>query len=168
MKRFICVLICILSLLGFSACAKKNAEIQEPANFYYVNKDLSYNTPSGVICAEIREAVMLQKNLDAFLHEYLKGPENSDLQTYIPSDVEIISCEQDGDTLNLTFSEGFAKLTGTRLSTAACALLMSVHDYVGVETISIRVNNGLLEDKEELVLTVSDIVLVDPVILEAP
>ena len=164
MKRLLCVLCCILLLPVTSGCKRNQTEILEPANFYYLNKDIVYNSAAGVISYEIREAADMHKDLTVFLNAYLQGPESSKLESAIPADVELITCAVIDETVTLTFSEGFAKLSGARLSSTCTALLLSVHDFTGAESIRIRARDSLLDEKEDIYLTMNDIVLIDTVV----
>lgn len=168
MKKIVCILFCALILLSLCACGKQQAELKEPTNFYYINKDISYNSPTGVISAEVREGITFHGNFASFLRAYLQGPESSDLQTYIPAETKLISCAIKGDEVVLTFNEEFSKLSGVKLSAASSALLMSIHDYAGINTLTIRVEHGRLDDKDELRLTLDDIVLMDSVQINEP
>ena len=161
MRRMICIFCCMFLFFSLCACNHQTEELQEPTNFYYINKNISYNSPSGVISAETREAVTFDGDLNLFLSSYLEGPKSSNLQTYIPAEVRIVSCELSDNEAVLIFSEEFSKLSGYKLSAASCALLMSVHDFLGVNALSISVENGRLDDKDNLHLTMDDIVLMD-------
>jgi len=163
MKKIAWIL-CFATLISLlCACGSKKMEYKVPTNFYYIAKDISYNSPAGVICAEVREGISYYGNLTVFLRDYLQGPESSDLQTYIPAGTEMRSCTISGDEATLTFSEEFSKLNGSRLSVVSGALLLSSHDFANINTVIIRVENGTLDDKDELCMTMDDLVLMDSV-----
>ena len=163
MKKICAMLCCVLLLQMLCACGEKKAEYQKPVAFYYCAKEISYNTVSGVLQAETREGVGFHGNLDAFLKSYLSGPESSQLQSLIPADARLVSCDMDGDVVSIEFSEQFAKLTGIKLTTACSAILMSVHEFNDAQALRIRVKGAKLDDKDEFVLTMDDIVLMDTV-----
>lgn len=164
MKRMMCILCCLLLLPMICACANRNVEYEKPANFYYISNDISYNSLNGVIRAEVRETANFYGDIETFVHAYLDGPDSSDLQSYIPADTEFISCTLLDEEVHVTFSDAFSKLSGTRLSAASCALLLSLHDYSTINAIRIRAENNQLDGKDEIFLTIDDIVLIDPVI----
>ena len=161
MKKICLMICCILILQMLNGCGGKTEEFKEPVNFYYSNKEISYNSPDGVIQSEQREGAGYHGNLTAFMHAYLRGPVSAELETVIPSDVYLVSCEIIGDTANITLSSQFAKLSGVKLATACSSILLSVHDYTGVEAVCIRAKDAKLDDKDDLVLTMNDIVLID-------
>ena len=164
MKRLLCVLCCIALLPIFSGCRNKEEEILEPANFYYLKENITYNSEHGVICPEVREAAGLHKDLMMFIKLYLQGPESSAFEAAIPDDVTLVTCAVINETVTLTLSENFSKLSGARLSAACTALLLSVRDFTGAESIRISAKDSLLDEKEDIYLTIDDIVLIDSVV----
>ena len=162
MKKIAILFICII-ILSFSACGNEQEEFQEPTNFYYCAQDIAYNNISGVIKAEQREAIQFHGNLASLLRSYLHGPSNPELQMLIPSNVTLISCAVNENAVTVTLSEPFSKLTGIKLSTASTAMLMTIYDYAGVDTLCVRAENALLDEKDEIVITIDDIMLLDSV-----
>ena len=166
MKRIGIFLCCILILQMLCACNAKTDNFKEPAYFYYCNQEVSYNTPTGIIQPEIREGAELHENLTAFLHAYLRGPVSQDLQRTIPADVYLVSCAADTDTVSIVFNTQFSKLNGVKLICACSALLMSVHDFTGAQTLAISVKDGMIEEKNVFIITMDDIVWMDTVTIE--
>ena len=163
MKK-ICILICCVLLLQMCcACASKKNELKEPVNFYYGRETISYNSDSGVIQPELREGSGFHGNVTALLHAYLLGPSSSELRRLIPADVYLVSCDVDNEVITIELSNPFSKISGIELSTACSALLLTVHDYTGAETLYISTKDGRLEDKDTLMLKMDDIVLIDTV-----
>lgn len=161
MKKFSILICCCLILQLLCACSGNKDDFQAPVNFYFCKKEVSYNSTSAVIQAETREGISYNGNLAALLRAYLLGPHSQELNSLIPSDVYLVSCEISGDAVIVVFSSHLAKLSGIDLSTACSALLMTVRDYTGVETLRISAKDSQLEDKDELVLTYDEIVLMD-------
>ena len=161
MKNLLILLCCLLLLSMLPACSGEQEDFQVPVNFYYCNKEISYNTPAGVIQSEVREGKNFHNDLEPFLSAYLKGPVSTDLRSLIPSNVSLVSCEANEEMITIVFSAQFAELSGIELSTVSSALLMTVYDYTGVETLKICVTDRQLDDKDEITLTLSDIELMD-------
>lgn len=161
MKKICLLLCCILILQLLCSCSGNKEEFEYPVNFYYVNNEIFYNSASGVIQAEKREGKLFQNNLTAFLYTYLLGPASTELQSLIPTDVYLVSCSASDDVVNIVFNSRFSNLTGVKLSTACAAILMSVYDYTGIDTIRISAKDSKLEDKDVIVLSMDDIVLMD-------
>ena len=161
MKKLSFLICCALLVQLFYACAAQKEEIKEPVNFYYCNRDITYNSPAGVIQAEVREGSGFNGNLLVFLGTYLRGPVNSELKRFIPADVYIVSCQSESDCVNLVLSNQFSNLSGIELTTACSALLMTIHDYTGAQKLQISAKEAQLDDKNEIILTMDDIVLID-------
>lgn len=160
MKR-VCILLCCILLLNLCACSRHKEELLQPTNFYYCTKEISYNTQEGVICAEVRESIHFQDDLASLLHAYLLGPINPELQTFIPSDVSLISCSVNHNTAVITLSDAFSKLSGIKLSTTCACMLMTINHYTDIDTLCVRVENALLDDKDEIIVTLDDVLLMD-------
>lgn len=163
MKKLCFLLCCVLALQLFSGCTKKNENFQVPVNFYYSTKEITYNTPDSVIQAETREGAGYADDVEAFIQAYLQGPVSSDLQRIMPSDVYLVSCEVEGDTVCIVLSTQISKLSGISLLTACSALFLSLQDFAGTQTLQISADETLLDDKDMLTITADDIVLVDAV-----
>jgi len=163
MKK-ISLLICIsLIICIFGGCAAKKQEFQTPVNFYYAKKDITYNSVSGVLQPEVREGAGFHGNLTACLRAYMLGPSSQDLQQLIPTDVYMVSCQEDEESVSVVMSNTFSQLSGVDLTTACSALLMTIHDYKGANVLHISVKDGLLDDMAVLTLSMDDIVLIDTV-----
>ena len=161
MKKLSILLCAVIILQMLCSCSNKEEEFNEPINFYYYKNEVVYNSPTGVICPEVREGAGYHGNLTAFLQSYLNGPKSDDVRSIIPSDVYLVSCELDDDEAQILFSKSFEKLSGIDLSTACCALLLTVHDYTGANTIVISAKDGKTDDKDYVTFSMDDIVLVD-------
>ena len=166
MKKLAILMCMILLPPSLWGCGNKTDDFTEPVKFYYEKKDISYNSEFGVLEPEVREGAGFQGNATAFMHAYLRGPESDSLQGIIPSDVYLVSCTIDGDAAYITLSSQFANLTGMKLTTACSAVLRSLHDYTGIDTLTIRAKDQKLEDQDEIVMTMDDIVLIDTVIID--
>ena len=166
MKKICILLCCVLLLQFFTACKGKNEEFDVPVNFYYCNHDIFYNSPSGVIQAEVREGSNFNDDLTAFLYAYLRGPISSELQSFIPSDVYLVACSLQGDVAEITLSSSFSRLSGVRLSMVCSAILMSVHDFAGVQTLRVQAKDAQLDDKDEFIITFDELVLIDTARIE--
>lgn len=166
MKK-ICILVCcILMTQMLCACNTRPEDYQQPTNFYFSSKDVSYNSPMGVIQPEVREGADLHGNLTAFLHAYLRGPKSQDLVRVIPSEVYLVSCDITDKTANIVFSTQFSNLKDIDLIYACSALLMSIHDFIGADTLSISAKDAMIDENCTFTITMNDIVWMDTVTIE--
>lgn len=163
MKR-INILICIVLVLQmFCSCTADSEDFENPVNFYYCKEEISYNSASGVIHPETRDGSNFHGNLTACLRAYLLGPETEVLVSPIPKDVYLVSCSVDGDVAELVFSTQFSKLSGVKLTTACSAILMTLHDYTGVQMLKISAKDSTLDGHEYIEMHLDEIVLLDAV-----
>ena len=165
MKRISILLCCILVFQLLVGCVAADKDIQEPVNFYYINKDISYNAPNGVISSEIREGSQFH-DFEDLLRVYLAGPISSELQSFVPVDTSLMTCDVDENTAYVLLSEQFAKLSGVKLTIASSAILLTANESFGIQTIRIQAENAQLDDKEAFVLTMDDIILTDATMSE--
>lgn len=161
MKKISVLICCVLIFQILCACSNQKEELQEPVNFYYCNKEITFNTSSGVICAEAREGAGFHGNLTAFLHAYLIGPQSNTLNNVFPSDAYLVSWEMEDDTIKIVFSQKLEQLSGMDLSVACSALLLTLHDYVGVNTAIITAKNAQLNERDQFIISMDDLVLID-------
>ena len=115
----ICVLLCIAMLC---ACGRQAPEYAQPAKFFYCNKEISYNSPNGVISSEIRDT-----------------------------------------TIHLSFSKELAQLSGVELTTAGACLMLSLHEFSGIDTLILTAEGELMDEKEAFTISMEDIVTMDTV-----
>ena len=163
MKKLCILLCCVLLLQMLCACNGKNEELKAPVNFYFRNKEITYDSPTAVIYPEVREGAGFHENLTAMLRSYFVGPNSETLERFIPADVYMVSCEHDADEVAIVMSSQFSELTGMDLTAACSALLLTVHDFTGAQTLRISAKDAQLDGKDEIVISIEDIVLIDTV-----
>ena len=160
MKRLTALILCVL-LIALCACGNQKSDLVQPGNFYYCSEEISYNSLGGVIQAEVREMKNFHNNAEAMLDAYLLGPHGSEYVTPVPAHTELISLKiTDGDAY-LMLSDEFAQISGMQLSTACACIAMTLSEYADVDTLHFSVETKQLDNKDEVILCVSDIVLLD-------
>jgi spore germination protein GerM len=161
MKKSFILLLCIVLIFSLCACRQKHTDFQEPVNFYYCADEVSYNTSDAVIGMQVHEGVDFYADSEKMLKSYLRGPKSNDYTSLIPTGTALISYDVIGDVCYLKFSDEFAKLSGIRLSAACSCIVLTLNDYSGVETVSFSTQTQQLDNKDELVISASDIILLD-------
>lgn len=159
MKKICVMIVCIAIAVSFCAC-NSHEEIMQPANFYYCNNDISFNSDNGVIQPEVRETFGIT-DITGFLNLYLAGPSSPELYSLIPWGTEVVSLQIAESTIQITMSSAFGELSGMDLVTAASCLLLTLHDHASVEEIRLYTEDTTLDGKDEFVLSIHDIVLMD-------
>ena len=166
MKRTVTILLVCLCMLFVCGCSQKDPEYIRPANFYYCNQTVSYNSHIGVIRPEVREAHWIGENIDRFMEEYLRGPLSDDLYSIIPAKTVLLSVQVQENTAFLNFSQELSSLSGIELTSASVCLVKSLHDFAGIETVVISADGSLLDERESYTLSLEDIVTMDMVTVE--
>lgn len=161
MKKISLLLCFVLVLQMLFGCSKKDEEFKKPTNFYYCRQEFSYNDSNAVIHHEVREGYGYQGNLDTFMRAYLYGPVSEDLEILIPSNVYLVSSSIDDNVAEIIFSKQFSELTGVKLSTACSAVLLTIHEFFGVESIRVYAQDAQLDDRDYFELDLDQIVLLD-------
>ena len=95
------------------------------------------------------------------MQAYLLGPLSDNLESPLPYAVKLVSFDQLGDSVYLTLSREFSTLSGIRLTTACSCIVMTLNAFADVKQVCFRVASGQLDNKDELIMTISDIVLMD-------
>lgn len=163
MKKLSLLLCCVLVLQMLCACSGKEEEFKIPTNFYYCRREFSYNSSQAVIQPEVREGFGYQGNVDTFIRAYLYGPVSEGLETLIPSNVYLVSSSVDDQVAEIIFSKQFSELSGVKLTTACSAVLLTIHEFSGVESVRIYAKDAQLDDKDYIELTLDDVVLLDAI-----
>ena len=106
---------------------------------------------------------LVHSNVTAFLHAYLRGPSSSELYSLIPPDVYLASCNVIDDTAYIEFSTQFSKLSGIKVTTACSAILLSLNDFIDIQTIHISARDAQIDEKTEWIFSMDEIVLIDSI-----
>ena len=161
MKKQIFIVCCLLIACIFCACKKNDIEIQEPVNFYYCNEEISYQSASGVIGTEVRDAIAYGGDLQKLLKDYLKGPQSSDLYLPLPENTSFKALKISENVAYITFSDEIASLSGIRLTTACSCIAMTICEYTAITEVCIQAQSEQLENKDMVVIRPSELVLID-------
>ena len=156
MKRTLCILILLCLIL--CGC---NQGIETSVSFYYLRSDFSYDSEGSVIGMERRESFGHEKDYAYLLNLYLLGPTGGDLAQVFPEDCTVIDFHQEEDTVTVTLSDNFAKLSGINLSTACVCLTKTVCAMTGCTTVTIQAQTQLLDSSKSITMTNSSGLLQD-------
>ena len=166
MKKISVLFCCVILLQMLCSCGRTNEEFQEPVNFYYCKKEVSYNSEQAVIQSETREGYGFHDNVVALMYAYFMGPESPELESGIPSDVYLVSCTIDGDIAHVVLNGQFAKVTGFKVSLTSSAILMTLHEFADVNELHLSAKGVQIDGQDVIILTMDDIILMDTVTME--
>ena len=158
MKRIVCFFLIFALLLPLCACNRNT--IENPLPFYYLRREYAYGTQSEVIAYELVDRSEFS-SISKVLHFYLRGPNDSSLKTPFPPGTYLLDAKINEDTLVVTLSDSFAKLTGISLTLACCALAKTAIEFSGVSSVKIRTTSALLDGESSVTVRLSDLILYD-------
>lgn len=159
MKRYFCLLLCLLMIL--SGCGNDQKKLEKPVRYYYCKADVTFEKDGAVIDYESRDSVGFEDNVFYLISRYLRGPEDSAFAKTFPDYTRLNTCDITESTVTLSLSNEFALLSGVELSLACAALTMTVYELTGRETVRICTASELLDGKQMLVFRYSDLLLSD-------
>lgn len=161
MRKIFIMLLCATLLFSLCACKQNQSNIQVPVNFYYCRDEIAYNTSDAVIAAEIHEGIGFGADPDKMLRSYLEGPDSNSLVSVISAETELVSVQIVDDTAYVTFSDDFSQLSGVKLTTACSCVTLTLNAFSGVNSVHVSAETELLDNKEEIIINTSDIILLD-------
>lgn len=162
MKRMLCLILSICLLAGFTGCADDS--YQDPANFYYRQSHINYDSEDGIIGAEIHDLTDLRDDTEALFAAYFSGPESSSLETPFPRDTHVVSWSVKNNTLELVMNEAFAALSGVELSIACACISQTFLGIFSVRQVVIRAEHSALDGNNSITMTADNLLLKDDVV----
>lgn len=124
MRRCICLFCVILFLLPVCGCARKDAAIVKPVNFYYKTDPANYREKA--ISPEVRESNGYTDDLKRLLQLYIDGPISKTLINPFPENILVESITVNNTTVDLQLNSPFAQLSDMEMTTACACLTMTV------------------------------------------
>lgn len=162
MKRTLCLILCICLLAGFAGCTDDSS--QDPANFYYRQSHISYDSENGIIGAEIHDLAGLRDDTEALFAAYFSGPESSSLESPFPRDTGVVSWSIKNNSLELVMNEAFAALSGVELSIACACISQTFLEVFSVRQVVIRAEHSALDGNNSITMTADNLLLKDDVV----
>lgn len=157
--RYLTIVLIVLSLLlCFPGC--QSPQDNGPA-FYYLNAESGYGSSGSIIGSENRSSADVDGNLRYMLALYLNGPIDDGLRSPFPNGTAIVSLESSGDTLYLTMSSPFAKLSGTELTKACACIALTVFGNTDAQSVVIHAKDAESGTTRTMELSRDSLVLQD-------
>lgn len=137
MKRSLCVLLCVLFLIGLCGCSTPLSGSGEPVSFYYRRADFQYHGTDNVIVPEQREISGHGGDLHYLISLYLVGPLDDSLVSPFPKGTRLLETQQTGMELLLTLSDSAASLSDSAFSLACTCLALTCMSFTNAETVTV-------------------------------
>ena len=137
MKRSLCVLLCVLFLIGLCGCSTPLSGSGEPVSFYYRRADFQYHGTDNVIVPEQREISGHGGDLHYMISLYLVGPLDDSLVSPFPKGTRLLDTQQNGLALLLTLPASAASLSDSAFSLACTCLGLTCMSFTNAETVTV-------------------------------
>ena len=154
MKKALAVLLSVLILIPHCGCTLR--QMQTSVTFYYQIKYDSKNAPTSGISSEQRECADIRNDQIKQLQRYLSGPEDPDLVSPFPAGTTIKSLNFGKGRAYITLSDHITQLHGVSLNIACACLVRTVEEMLGVNSVELRAESGMIDNEAFLILRSSD------------
>lgn len=150
----------LAALLLFSACAPATSEINQPVAFHYLRQTFDYDTPDGVIAAEIRESADCADE-NEILQRYFRGPEDPTLLPPFPTATELVTLQMQDSTVIITLTDNFSTLTGMDLTLACACITKTVIGITGTQQVTIQAQTQPIGGQTAITMTLEYLLVLD-------
>ena len=157
MRKMLCLLLALALLTGCVPQSLARNEIG--VHFYYESKEPDYFSSLGVLGCEDRTLPESQNNLEDLLRLYLGGPVDPSLS--FPKGLGLVGVDYAQQEITLILDDSLAEQTGIRLQIVCAGIARTVWEFRGYETVNIRAEHALLEDRECITVHPEKLVLED-------
>jgi len=161
MRKILCF--CLALVLVFSGCMYQ-PEVSEGdgVRFYYRDKrEEAYFSETGIMASEMRSIRWEQQSIKGLMEVYLQGPVSSELISPFPKDLQLLDTQILPGEITLTFDDSLSSLSPAGLRVAAGCIARTLWEYGGYETVILKAQTQLLDEKDRLVLYPEEFVLRD-------
>ena len=161
MRKILCF--CLALVLVFSGCMYQ-PEVSEGdgVRFYYRDKrEEAYFSETGIMASEMRSIRWEQQSIKGLMEVYLQGPVSSELISPFPKDLQLLDTQILPGEITLTFNDSLSSLSPAGLRVAAGCIARTLWEYGGYETVILKAQTQLLDEKDRLVLYPEEFVLRD-------
>lgn len=168
MKRIFILLTVLFCCLFLSSCSAQDdspAYMVDPIRFYYCrtvsDEPAAYEYDTGSIGYEYRDLGEERLSPEQVLSIYLNGPENEDLRSPFPPELDAISVHLERGVLTVRFNGAIARLSGMDLTASAACLVHTMTQLDEIEFVKMEAEQPLLSGLLSVPLEAEDFVLTD-------
>ena len=158
MRRIVCILLAAV-LLCAAGCSGQRSSIERPVSYYYCTTAESYEALRKSVSFEVRDGSAYGDDLQGLLNDYLRGPESDGLVNPFPDNCTVRSIQESDLDVRILLSSGFSRLSGIDLTLACVCMSLTVFELSDCQSVSIGVQDALLDGKNEITLHRDDILL---------
>lgn len=141
MKRIISILLVIFLMLLICGCQRN---ISSYVNFYYCNRDISFDDGAAVIIPEKRKISVPNSEMETIITLYMEGPSSTKLVSPFRAGTKLVNLSSGKQLTEIILSDEIAMLTGVELTIACGCLASTVIALTQTETVVIRAETAQL------------------------
>lgn len=159
MKRLLCYLLIIASLLCFGGCGSD--EISKPANFYYIRNGFTYGSEDSVMAFEVRSTAGFSKEQE-ILNKYLEGPQDTNsLASPFPNGLEITDFIYKEKNLHITLSAQITTLSKAKQTLACACIARTAMELTGVTAVYFQTDSTNFTRMDPILIDKDSVLLYD-------
>jgi spore germination protein GerM len=136
-KRAVKLLLIAAVLLGLCACSAKQEQRSAYVLYFPVSRDVQHG-PALETQPIVREKDAPPPTPEALIQALLAGPTQEGLMTPFPKGTVLLSLAREGGAFSIRLSEPYSGLTDISLTLADYAIVLTLAQLEGVETVEIR------------------------------
>ena len=161
MKRWICLLLVIISLLMLYGCGNDKHEFVYPISVYYCRNEVTHHSPDGVFAKEMKEFSGFENDLQGFLNQYLNGPYSEELSSPFPAGSKILDLEPEENGILVKLSIHFSSLSGNEQTLAYACICKTIFELVDCTSIHLLIPSQNGNDDSSITMTKDQLLLID-------
>ena len=164
-KCLLILLAAAVTALCLAGCAQSGAESSEDGLlFYYLDNLNDYDTfgsQDGALGAETRTFPDGIPDYAQLLNQYFVGPENDQLRSPFPEDLQCLETSLDESVLTVILSEAYDSLQGIQRTMAAGCIVKTLCQLDSITGVCLETERNVSLSGEPKVLTANDFVCED-------
>lgn len=161
MKRIVCIVLLLTTVLIARSCTKQNLALKEPVNFYYKARHIQYDDAENVITSEQWDSFGHTEDYKYLMEQYLDGPRSAKCISPFPTGTSVEQLNLLKNKVVIVVSSHLSHLSGYELTIACTCLAKTAAEITGVEKVQILSQDSLLNGQESITLDTKDLVFKD-------
>lgn len=158
MKRLICIILVVTSILCLNGCFTEDQE--KSVNFYYVRNSYVHGNENGVIDFEERKGPDTS-DVQTILDQYLEGPQDASLVSPFPVGTKIVEFLFKGEELHITLSSHIVTLPKVKQVLACTCFARTAIELTGAKAVHFQSDHTTFTRMESITIDEGSFILYD-------
>ena len=161
MRKFLCILLVICTLLGIAACGHTDPMPENSIAVYYKREKPDYGTEDGLITGTYMESAGHENDYLYLLNQYLHSAPGEGFTATFPSGVSLISFQLEALTAKVVLNSNITNYSGMDLTIALTCLTKTIMSLTGCQEIILSASGTLLNGESFITLNQDSFLLID-------